>query len=101
MEGERTVANSAKFCVHHKNDTVGVAVSEILAGETVEGWVMDSSDTLKITARANIPLGHKIALADFAKGDQVIKYNEPIGFAVSEIKIGEHVHIHNLRSARW
>ena len=40
--------------------------------------------------------GHKYALRDIAKGENVIKYGQPIGHATSDIKEGEHVHTHNL-----
>ena len=43
-----------------------------------------------------IPFGHKVALADFAPGDPVIKYGVVIGHAKSAIRQGEHVHVHNI-----
>lgn len=45
-----------------------------------------------------IPAGHKQALCDIAKGDFVIKYGQIIGRATQDIKAGEWVHSHNLRS---
>ncbi|MBE0467818.1 MAG: UxaA family hydrolase [Candidatus Desulforudis sp.] len=93
--------NGVRFFVHHAQDTVGVAVSDIQAGEIVEGWVMDENKTVRITALSDIPLGHKIALSDISPGDPVIKYNVPICLAISGIKAGEHVHVHNVKSARW
>jgi (2R)-sulfolactate sulfo-lyase subunit alpha len=52
-------------------------------------------------AQQAIPLGHKIALSDIAPGDPVIKYDESIGNASKAIKKGQHVHTHNLKTARW
>ncbi|MBE6584611.1 MAG: altronate dehydratase [Ruminococcaceae bacterium] len=46
----------------------------------------------------NLKDGHKYAVRDIKKGDNVIKYGNPIGHATSDIKIGEHVHTHNLRT---
>ena len=40
--------------------------------------------------------GHKYARRDIAKGENVIKYGNPIGHATADIKKGEHVHTHNL-----
>ena len=40
--------------------------------------------------------GHKYALRDIPKGENVIKYGNPIGHATQDIKKGEHVHTHNL-----
>lgn len=90
-----------RFIVHDKNDSVGVAVTDIKAGESVEGWVMSDDSTISVEAKSDIPLGHKIALVDMEVGSRVIKYNVPIGKVVASIARGEHVHIHNLKTARW
>ena len=42
--------------------------------------------------------GHKYALRDIAKGENVIKYGMPIGHATCAIKKGEHVHVHNVKT---
>ena len=52
-------------------------------------------------AGQDIPLGHKIALKDFKPGETVVKYGEDIGKVVAEIRAGEHVHVHNLKTKRW
>lgn len=46
----------------------------------------------------SIPFGHKIAKEDIRKGDPIIKYGYPIGHATCDIKKGEHVHVHNLKT---
>ena len=51
-----------------------------------------------LQAEGNIPVGHKRALRDIAEGEQIIKYGHPIGRAKRDIKAGEWVHDHNLRS---
>lgn len=43
--------------------------------------------------------GHKIALQDICKGEDVIKYGFPIGHATQHIVQGEHVHTHNLATS--
>jgi altronate dehydratase small subunit len=88
-----------KVFVIEKIDNVGTAVTEpIQAGETVgtNGRVTD----VTIVARADIPFGHKIALADIPQGAQVTKYGLSIGSALSDIKTGDHVHVHNVESNR-
>lgn len=42
--------------------------------------------------------GHKYALCDIKKGSTVIKYGQPIGHATEDIKKGELVHTHNLKT---
>lgn len=40
--------------------------------------------------------GHKYAISPIAKGENVIKYGNPIGHATADIQVGEHVHTHNV-----
>lgn len=90
-----------QFLAHEGADTVGVATVDIKAGETANGLFMDTQEGIEVNAIDDIPLGHKIALKDHSVGDNVIKYGEDIGKVVSEIKLGSHVHIHNLKTKRW
>lgn len=46
----------------------------------------------------NLENGHKYALCDIKKGENVIKYGSPIGHAIADIKKGEHIHTHNLKT---
>ena len=46
----------------------------------------------------NLENGHKYALKDIAEGENIIKYGNPIGHATSDIKKGEHIHSHNLKT---
>jgi (2R)-sulfolactate sulfo-lyase subunit alpha len=60
----------------------------------------DNSD-FRLTARADVPIGHKVALKDLQPGDTVIKYGQDIGRIVAPVAKGEHVHVHNLKTKRW
>ena len=53
-----------------------------------------------VTALGDIPYGHKIAIADIAVGQTIVKYGESIGVASREIAVGDYVHVHNLDSMR-
>jgi (2R)-sulfolactate sulfo-lyase subunit alpha len=90
-----------QFLVHEKADNVGVATVDIKAGEMTQGLYMDSQAPVEVKALKDIPLGHKIALKDMKIGDAVIKYGHDIGKVVAEIRIGDHVHIDNLKTKRW
>ena len=46
----------------------------------------------------NLENGHKYALTDIKKGENIIKYGNPIGHATEDIKKGEHVHSHNMKT---
>ena len=43
-----------------------------------------------------VPAGHKIATRELKEGAPVRRYNQIIGFATKPIRIGEHVHVHNM-----
>lgn len=90
-----------QFLVHDKQDTVGVAVVDLKAGQALEGRSLDTNESLNAKANMDIPLGHKIALKDFKVGDTVIKYGCDIGRVVAPIKAGDHVHVHNVKTKRW
>ena len=46
----------------------------------------------------NLSDGHKYADRDIKKGEDIIKYGCSIGHATTDIKKGEHVHTHNLKT---
>lgn len=71
------------------------------AGRRLTGWLMETDETLHIDAVDAIPLGHKIALADLAVGDTVLKYGHDIGKIVHPARKGGHVHVHNMKTKRW
>jgi len=52
----------------------------------------------EVTATETIARGHKIALADVAAGEVVLKFGARIGRATQAIKPGDWVHLHNLAS---
>jgi (2R)-sulfolactate sulfo-lyase subunit alpha len=88
--------------LHDAKDTVAVAVVEgITSGTTLNAWIMDEDKTISVTAKQDIPIGHKVALRDMAVGDTVFKYGIDIGKVVAPIKAGEHAHVHNIKTKRW
>jgi (2R)-sulfolactate sulfo-lyase subunit alpha len=90
------------FVLHDAKDTVAVVVVEgVKAGQALTGWIMDDDRTMALTARQDIPIGHKLALADMKAGDTVYKYGEDIGRVVAPIRAGEHAHVHNVKTKRW
>ena len=94
--------STPQLLVHEKKDTVGVVVVEGLkAGTDMTAVVTADNSAFKLKAKADVPIGHKVALADIKKGDTVWKYGQDIGKAVADIKKGEHVHVHNLKTKRW
>ena len=74
------------------SDTVAVTLRNLTAGETCY------LEALSITVNTDIPFGHKVALGDIAENENIIKYGQPIGHAISSIKKGDHVHTHNTKT---
>ena len=91
-----------QLLVHDKKDTVEVVTVEGLKARTDMLCVVTADNSsFNLTAKMDVPIGHKIALADIKSGDTVWKYGQDIGRAVADIKKGEHVHVHNLKTKRW
>ena len=73
-------------------DNVAVALSPIVKGDVL------NIDNLTITATMDITAGHKISLFDIKKGEPVIKYGYPIGYAKEDIPVGSAVHTFNVKT---
>jgi altronate hydrolase len=73
----------------HDSDNVVVARVNLPAGAEISEE--------KITCLDLIPFGHKVATSIIKKGEAVRKYGQIIGFAVRDIRAGEHVHTQNLK----
>jgi (2R)-sulfolactate sulfo-lyase subunit alpha len=94
--------SAPQLLVHEKKDTVGVVVVEDLkAGTDMTCVVTADNSAFQLKSKMDVPIGHKIALVDIKSGDTVMKYGQDIGKAVADIKQGEHVHVHNLKTKRW
>lgn len=73
----------------HPNDNVAVVANQ---GGLAAGVALP--DGLVLTER--VPQGHKVALADFAPGQAVLRYNVVIGLAKDHIKAGSWVNENKL-----
>jgi len=68
----------------------------------LRGQIDEGEDIMVEGQRIRLPLalglGQKIARKALAKGDKVIKYGAPIGSVTQAVALGDHVHLHNLKS---
>ena len=71
-------------------DDVAIVKAALSAGAVLE----DAGG--RLTVRAAIPPGHKVARRAVPEGGAVRRYGQVIGFATAAIEPGEHVHTHNL-----
>ncbi len=85
------------FIKINDNDNVVVALNAIPQGEAVT--VSVSGRECRITAREEIPAGHKMAVCDIPAGGEVLKYGYRIGNAKEEIPAGAWIHTHNVGTA--
>ncbi len=90
------------FVVHDESDSVGVVVVEgVKSGQELTGWIMDQDKEIRVDAKSDIPIGHKLAIRALKADETVIKYGVDIGRAVAPVKVGEHAHVHNIKTKRW
>lgn len=76
----------------HIDDNVLIALTQIKANTIV------FDNDLEISVLENIQSGHKIATEDIKEGENIIKYGYPIGYATKDIKRGQWIHSHNLKT---
>jgi len=87
-----TMRPHSPFLLLNEADTVVVARDQAPAGSQ---WI--SADGRRVvTALEPIDQGHKMATRPFSKGETLLKFGQPIGFATRDIAAGEWVHSHNL-----
>lgn len=81
-----------QFIKIHHQDNVAVALQDLAAGTLldVEGQQVD--------LKSDIGRGHKFALHQIHQNQDVIKYGYPIGHALYNITVGEHIHTHNVKT---
>lgn len=88
------------FLAHRPGDSVAVAVRDLTPGPA-QGALLVGEEPLSLQVHANVPLGHKVALIDIPSGGEVIEYGVLVAQATQDISVGDYVHVHNVRSARW
>lgn len=73
-------------------DNVLIALTDYHKGDVL------SIEDEDILINQDIPKGHKIAYKDISINENVVKYGCPIGHAITDIKAGDHIHVHNIKT---
>lgn len=94
------MAQQPDFLAHSEGDGVAVAVRDVPAGSAHIGFLR-TDENLQLEVGSDIPLGHKVALTNISEGQEITEYGQRVALATSDITAGDHVHVHNVRSARW
>ena len=81
-----------RLLVLSPDDNVAVACQDLAAGTAV------TLGRDGVALQGDIELGHKVACRAISKGEKIVKYGAPVGSATDDIKAGEHVHLHNMKS---
>jgi altronate dehydratase len=80
------------YIVMNETDNCATALESIKKGEEVD------YSGMKFKIKQEVPLGHKFALINIKKGDEVRKYGQIIGIATQNILKGDWIHTHNIIS---
>lgn len=81
-----------KYLIIHPSDNVAVAIDNLNEGEVL------NINGEEITIKNPVETGHKFAIRLIRKDENVVKYGYPIGHALSDIGVGEHIHTHNVKT---
>jgi altronate dehydratase len=86
--------------VNYRGRLLRLAVADNVAVATVDfpAGAMAPLDDGQVTLVDAVPMGHKAAVVSIATEEKIVKYGCPIGSAVCAIRVGEHVHTHNIKS---
>ena len=91
--------SAARAILLQPDDDVAAVLETVAAHGTIAVTLGASGKTIsELALRQDIPFGHKVAVRDIVKSKPIRRYGFPIGIATIDIKQGEHVHSHNMRS---
>jgi altronate dehydratase small subunit len=79
-------------------DNVATALRDLVQSQ--ECRLSGGDGPLMVIMKEPIVFGHKFAVVDIQKGEDIIKYGEVIGKATVPIVKGTHAHIQNIESLR-
>ncbi|MBI3372559.1 MAG: UxaA family hydrolase [Betaproteobacteria bacterium] len=83
--------------VLNRADNVATLIDTGRAGD---GCVLQGEASGEVKLRQDVPFGHKLCIRSACAGAEVLKYGQVIGKATRALEVGEHVHAHNVESAR-
>ena len=91
-----TIKKALKF---EDKDNVVVALDPMEEGD----YIVINGNPSEVIVREKLPQGHKLAIRNIAKGENIYKYGHLIGVAGCDIQAGDYVHVHNVLDpvANW
>jgi len=70
------------------------------AGRAGDSCDLQGEASGQLVLLQDVPFGHKVCVADTSPGAEILKYGQIIGRASQPVRAGEHMHVHNIESAR-
>ncbi len=86
------LTQSKNYIVMNPDDNSATALEDILKGSQIQ------IGECSFIINQDIPMGHKFALKNINKGELIKKYGQIIGITTQNIKTGDWIHTHNLKS---
>ncbi|MGF7186834.1 altronate dehydratase small subunit [Desulfitispora alkaliphila] len=86
------------WVVDPRDNVATILGPEVEAGSKIAVEI-DGAE-VEVPVNHKIVYGHKIAIKPIAKGETILKYGLSLGKATEDIKVGDHVHVHNIESNR-
>lgn len=77
----------------HPDDNVAVATAHLKSGTAAHAH-------RAVVLRDDVPAGHKVATANIAAGDPIVKFGQIIGYASADIAPGDWVHVQNVTATK-
>jgi len=87
-----------RFSKKDEKDNVATALVDLGKNKIAHIYMSNEEHLIDVESNEMIPHGNKIALNDINNGDKIYKYGEVIGLCTEDIKKGDLVHVHNVRS---
>ncbi|TFG30471.1 MAG: altronate hydrolase [Promethearchaeota archaeon] len=82
-----------KFIIMNSEDNCATTLTDVPKDEELQ---INGGKIIKLNQ--DISMGHKFALRDINKGELIRKYGEIIGIATEDVKPGDWIHTHNIKS---
>ncbi|MFO1019955.1 MAG: altronate dehydratase family protein [Planctomycetales bacterium] len=79
----------------HPEDNVSVATRTVPAGASIPG-----PNGSELVTKEKIDQGHKVCVRGIRKGEPIRKFGQTIGYATSDIEVGQWVHTHNVEAGQ-
>lgn len=81
-------------------DPIDNVATLLASGRAGESCSLQGEASGQITLLQDVPFGHKVCIAGAVQNTDILKYGQVIGRASRALRVGEHMHVHNIESAR-